>query len=143
MLALVVRLVTSMYFTGRFEEGRDLLLRHQPRIDALGDPRLAGEYYFWLGHFYAHVGGPTGVEALRRARLEEAERAGDGTTIGKARIVLAWEGFFTGRYAEGAEHARAAVAALEPTEEWWWLGYALGWRRSTTSASGRSTPRFG
>ena len=41
--------------------------------------------------------------------------------------MLAWEGFFTGRYAEGAEHGRAAVDALEATEEWWWLSYALGW----------------
>ena len=38
----------SLYFQGRFEEGLDLLLRYQPRIDALGDPRLAGEFYFWL-----------------------------------------------------------------------------------------------
>jgi DNA-binding SARP family transcriptional activator/class 3 adenylate cyclase len=127
VLALVVRQVTSMYFSGRFEEGRDLLLRHKSRVDALGDPQLAGEYYFWLGHFHAHVGGPTGVERFAARSLEEAERAGDGGTIGKAHIVLAWEAFFTGRYAEGAEHGRAAVAALEPTEESWWLGYALGW----------------
>ena len=59
--------------------------------------------------------------------IQEAGRAGDATTVGKARIVLAWEGFFTGRYAEGAEHGRAAVDALEATEEWWWLSYALGW----------------
>jgi DNA-binding SARP family transcriptional activator/class 3 adenylate cyclase/tetratricopeptide (TPR) repeat protein len=127
VLALVIRLVTSMYFIGRFEEGRDLLLSHQPRVDALGDPLIAGEYYFFLGHFYAHVGGPTGSERFATHALEEAERAGDGATIGKARIVLAWEAFFTGRYEEGAEHARTAVVALEPTEEWWWLGYALGW----------------
>jgi DNA-binding SARP family transcriptional activator/class 3 adenylate cyclase len=127
VLALVIRLVTSMYFTGRFDEGRDLLHRHQPRVDTLGDPLLAGEYYFFLGHFHAHVGGPTGSELYAARALEEAERAGDRGTIGKARIVLAWEAFFTGRYAEGAEHAQAAVAALEPTEEWWWLGYALGW----------------
>ncbi|HSI30950.1 MAG TPA: hypothetical protein VK951_06440, partial [Miltoncostaeaceae bacterium] len=100
---------------------------YRPRVDALGDPQIAGEFYFWLGHFYAHVGGPTGVERFAARSLEEAERAGDGGTIGKAHIVLAWEGFFTGRYAEGAEHGRAAVAALEPTEESWWLGYALGW----------------
>jgi class 3 adenylate cyclase/tetratricopeptide (TPR) repeat protein len=127
VLTLVVRLVTSLYFLCRFEESRDLLLRHQPRIDALGDPQLAGEYYFWLAHTYAHIGDPTGAERFAARAIDEAERAGDGTTIGKARIVLAWEGFYTGRYAEGTEHARAAVAALEPTEEWWWLGYALGW----------------
>ena len=107
---------------------RDLLLRHRPRVDALGDPQIAGEYYFWLGHDPRPGRGrrPASERFAARA-IEEAGRAGDGATIGKARIVLAWEGFFTGRYAEGAEHARAAVAALEATEEWWWLSYALGW----------------
>ena len=85
VLALVVRLVTSLYFQGRFEEGRDLLLRHQPRVDALGDPQLAGEYYFWLGHIYAHIGDSTGAERFAARAIEEAERAGDGATIGKAR----------------------------------------------------------
>ena len=125
VLALVVRLVTSLYFQGRFEEGHDLLLRHQPRVDALGDPRIAGEYYFWLGHIYAHIGDAAGAERFAARAIEEAERAGDSTTIGKARYVLSREGFWTGRYAEGAEHGRAAVAALEATEEWWWLGHAL------------------
>ncbi len=149
VLALVVRLVTSLYFNGRFEGCRELLLRERPRVDALGDPQIAGEFYFWLGHIYAQVGGETGSERFATRAIAEAERAGDGATIGKAHIVLAWEGFFTGRYAEGAEHARAAVAALEPTEEWWWLSYALGWeavnqmslggvrRRTAGSSSGR------
>ena len=127
VLSLVVRLAESLYFHGRLEETRDLLLRHQPRVDALNDPQIAGEFYFWLGHTHAHVGGAAGPERFAMRAIEEAERAGDGATIGMARTVLAWEGFFTGRYAEGAEQARAAVVALEPTEEWWWLSYALGW----------------
>ena len=127
VLALVVRLVNSLYFQGRLEDCRDLLSRYRPRVDALGDPQIAGECYFWLGHAWANVGGRTGSEGFAARAITEAERAGDDTTIGKARIVLAWEGFFTGRYAEGAEHARLAVAALESTEEWWWLSYALGW----------------
>ena len=127
VLALVVRLVTSLYFTGDFEGCRELLVRERPRVDALGDPQIAGELYFWLGMIHIQAGGETGSERFATRAIAEARRAGDGATIGKAHIVLAWEGFFTGRYAEGAEHARAAVAALEPTEEWWWLSYALGW----------------
>jgi len=125
VLGLVVRLVASLFYQGRAGEGRDLLLLYQPRVDALGDPRLAGEYYFWSGHVAGHTGDSTGAERDAARAIEEAERAGDGTTIGKARCTLAWEGFWTGRYAEGAERARAAVAGLEATEEWWWLGYAL------------------
>jgi tetratricopeptide (TPR) repeat protein len=127
VLALVVRLVTSLYFNGRFEECREVLIRYRPRVDALGDPRIAGAHYFWLGMINIQAGGATGSEGFATRALDEAGRAGDATTVGQAHIVLAWEGFFTGRYAEGAEHARAAVAALEPTEEWWWLSYALGW----------------
>jgi tetratricopeptide (TPR) repeat protein len=127
VLALVVRLVTSLYFDGRLEDCRDVLIRYRPRVDALGNPQIAGEFYFWLGQIYAQVGGGTGSEHFAMRAIEEAGRAGDATTVGKARIVLAWEGFFTGRYAEGAEHARSAVRALEATEEWWWLSYALGW----------------
>ncbi len=137
VLALVVRLVSSLYYRRRaVEDCRDLLISYRPRVDALGDPRLAGEFYFWLGQIYGTVGDSTGSERFAMHAIEEAGRAGDGTTIGKARIMLAWEGFFTGRYAEGAEHARAAVDALEATEEWWWLGYALGWE-----AVNRDEPR--
>ena len=115
-----------LYFQGRLEEGRDLLLSHQPGVDALGDPRLAGDHYFWLAHIAAHIGDSASVERFAARAIEEAERAGDETTIGKVRYVLSREGFYTGRYAEGLEQARTAVATLEATEEWWWLGHALG-----------------
>ena len=127
VLALVMRLVTSLYFLGRFEESSDLLLGHQPRVNALGDPRLAGEYYLWLGHISAHIGDQASVGRFTARAIEEAERAGDGTTIGKVRYVLCRESFWLGQHAEGAEHGRAAVTALEATGEWWWLGHALCW----------------
>jgi class 3 adenylate cyclase/tetratricopeptide (TPR) repeat protein len=127
VVELVMRLVSSLYFQGRFEESLDLLLRHQERVETLGDPQIAGEYYFWLGHTYAHIGDPTGAGRFAARAIEEAGRAGDDMTIGKARYVMSREGFWLGRYAEGAEHGRAAVAALEATGEWWWLGHALCW----------------
>ena len=67
------------------------------------------------------------MERFAERAIAEAERAGDETTIGKVRYVLSRERFYTGRYAEGLEQARTAVATLEATEEWWWLGHALGW----------------
>jgi DNA-binding SARP family transcriptional activator/class 3 adenylate cyclase len=136
VLGLVARLVNSLYFDGRLEEGRDVLIQYRPRVDALADPQIAGEVYFWLGHIFAHVGRDTGAEGFAARAIEEAGRARDETTIGKANIVLAWEAFFTGRYAEGAQYARAAVAALEPTEEWWWLSYALGWEAVNSMSLG-------
>jgi tetratricopeptide (TPR) repeat protein len=43
-----------------------------------------------------------------------------------AHYVLAREGFWLGRYADGAEHGRTASASLERTDAWWWLGQAHG-----------------
>ena len=127
MLALVLRLVTSLYFQGRLEESRDLLIRHRPRVDALGDPRIAGEFYFWLANIAGQIGESTGVGHFAARAIEEAERAGDATTIGKARSRAGLGGLLH-RPIRGGGRARAGCGrALEATEEWWWLGYALCW----------------
>jgi DNA-binding SARP family transcriptional activator/class 3 adenylate cyclase len=127
VIALVVRTVTSLWFLGRFDESLEFLLRHQARVAALGDPRLAGEYDFWLGLISGHTGDSVSAGRFAMRAIDEAERAGDRTTIGKARYVLAWEGFWLGRYAEGIEQGQAAVAALDAAGDWWWLGHALCW----------------
>jgi tetratricopeptide (TPR) repeat protein len=53
----------------------------------------------------------------------EAQRCGDRPTLGKANYVLARSrGFLLCHFDEGVAHAEAAVAALEGTREWVWLG---------------------
>jgi hypothetical protein len=57
ILDLVLRLVHSLYFLGRFQETLDLLLQQQVRLGRLQDAVLTGPYYFWLSHTYSYMGG--------------------------------------------------------------------------------------
>jgi tetratricopeptide (TPR) repeat protein len=108
-------------------------------VKRLGDPAIAGEYYFRLGRTYDVLADhERAVECARRA-IEEAERCGDRTVEGKARFVLAYVGYWTGHYAEGVEHGRQAVAALEGSPERWWLGEA-NWVIGINHAMGRVRP---
>jgi tetratricopeptide (TPR) repeat protein len=63
------------------------------------------------------------LESARRA-IEEAGRAGDDATSGKAYLTLAAEGFWTGRPREGVELAERALALLATASEAWWEGMA-------------------
>ena len=98
----------------------------------MGTRGIAGEYYFFLGHIYAHIGDSTGSERFAARAIEEAERAGDerDDRQGPARAGLG--GLLHGRYAEGAEHARAAVAALEQPRSGGGSATPSAGRRSTT-----------
>jgi class 3 adenylate cyclase/tetratricopeptide (TPR) repeat protein len=123
-LILSLRQAHSLHFLGRFDEILDLLLRQEPEVKLVGEPAIAGEYYFRLGRTYDVLADhERAVECARRA-IEEAERCVDRTVEGKARFVLAYVGYWTGHYAEGVEHGRQAVAALEGSPERWWLGEA-------------------
>ena len=123
-LTLSLRQAHSLHFLGRFDQILDLLLRQEAEVKRLGDPAIAGEYYFRLGRTYDVLDDhERAVECARRA-IEEADRCGDRTVEGKARFVLAYVGYWTGNYADGVEHGRQAVAALEGSPERWWLGEA-------------------
>ncbi|HTK93233.1 MAG TPA: adenylate/guanylate cyclase domain-containing protein [Verrucomicrobiae bacterium] len=124
ILELSLHQAHSLHFLGRFDEILELLLRQEPEVKQLGEPALAGEYYFRLGRTYDVLADhERAVECARRA-IDEAQRGGDRTVEGKAHFVLAYVGYWTGRYADGLAHGRQAVAALEGSRERWWLGEA-------------------
>jgi class 3 adenylate cyclase/tetratricopeptide (TPR) repeat protein len=123
-LTLSLRQAHSLHFLGRFDEILDLLLRQEEEVKRLGDPAIAGEYYFRLGRTYDVLEDYERAVACARRAIEEADRCGDRTVEGKARFVLAYVGYWTGNYADGVEHGRQAVAALEGSPERWWLGEA-------------------
>jgi len=123
-LEVVLRQAHSLYFLGRFRESVDLLLPQGERLERLGDARLAGAYYFWLAHMYSRLGNQQGAAASARRAIVDATRAGDDATVGKAHGVLALEGHWSGRTAEGVAHGEEAVRILERTGEGWWLGMA-------------------
>ncbi len=110
---------------GRTTEARDLLLRHESLVGRLGQPGLSGTYHFWLAYTYGNLGDyPTAIAHAQRA-LEDAARAGDSVTMGRASYELCRESYMIGRPREGIAQGRQAVALLERSDERWWLGEAL------------------
>jgi len=125
-LDIVYRLAHVLALLGRSVEGRDVLLRHESLVRQLNDPALSGPLHFWLAYMYGNLG--DGASALIHARrsLEEAARAGDVVTMGKASYSLSREHYMLGRPREGVAEGRQAVALLERSDEHGWLGRALG-----------------
>jgi class 3 adenylate cyclase/tetratricopeptide (TPR) repeat protein len=124
---LTLRLVYSLYFLGGFDESLDVLRAVEARAARLENADVAGRLHMWLGHTHAHAGDSNGAAASIARAIHESSRSGDVATFGKAHYVLAREAFWLGRFADGAEHGRTAVASLERTDEWWWLGHAHAW----------------
>jgi class 3 adenylate cyclase/tetratricopeptide (TPR) repeat protein len=124
---LVMRLVNSLYFLGRFGESLDLLLQQRARVERIADPCVSGPFHMWLGHTYTHAGDSEGAARAVARAMAEAEGVGDLGTVGKAEYVLSREGFWLGALADGAEHGRRAVAALREIGDWWWLAHSHCW----------------
>ena len=123
-LEVILQQVPSITALGRFQEVLDLLLRERGRVERLGDPVVAGPWYFWLARTYGVMGNAAGaVESVQRA-LEEATRCDDKATMGKAYYALAYENYWSGQPQAGVEHGRQAVSLLEESEEHSWLGFA-------------------
>ena len=123
---IVYRLVHVLALLGRAAEARDLLLRHESVVTRLARPAVAGSYHFWLAYIYGNLGDSASSILHARRALEEAARAGDAITMGQANYSLSRESYMLGRPREGIAQGRQSVALLEPTEERWWLGQALG-----------------
>ncbi|HEY0553003.1 MAG TPA: adenylate/guanylate cyclase domain-containing protein, partial [Thermoanaerobaculia bacterium] len=123
-LRLILRLAESLLPLARFQETLELFLRHRDLVDRLGDPVLAGPYFFWLAHTYSYTGNQE--EAANHARLSiaAARTCGDAATEGKAWYVLCRDAFWSGRFSEGIEHGRESLALLERSDEPWWQGQA-------------------
>jgi class 3 adenylate cyclase/DNA-binding CsgD family transcriptional regulator len=128
LIDVLVRLARSYYFLGSFRQTVDALSTHQDTLDRVADPLLAGPFFFELAHAFSHLGdGARAVEYAKRS-INEASRAGDEVTLGKAHYVLCKEGMWAAQFPQGIEHAHQAVELLEPTTERWWLGQSQCWQ---------------
>jgi hypothetical protein len=141
LLDVVLRQGFSLYFLGNWQESVNLLLEHQRRLEQLEDASLAGRYHFWLAHMYSRLGDQERAAHNAFRAIEHANQSGDATTLGKAHGLLALEGHWSGKSVEGIEHGRRAVALLEGTSEYWYLGMAPRWRsrEDLTKQAGRSS----
>src|SRR5262249_15320468 len=113
LIAIGLRLAHSLYFLGRMRDTLELLQQHQARIEDVQDPTLAGPYTFCLSHTYIYLSQYDEASRLAQRALAEATRCGDKGTLGKVHYVVARIGFGSGRFREGVDHGRRAIALLE------------------------------
>jgi class 3 adenylate cyclase/tetratricopeptide (TPR) repeat protein len=123
---LIVRRAESLHFLGRRQEIVDSLSHQQERLERLGDPSLAGKYYFWFGFAHAWLGHRVEAAQSLHRSLKEATGLGEQAIIGRVHRALATECIYSGRpLDEAVAHAREAVSCLERTEDRFWHSQAL------------------
>jgi tetratricopeptide (TPR) repeat protein len=122
--AVYLRQVEALHFLGRRQEIVDLLLQHQERLERLGNPSLAAEFYFWLGYAYSWLGNREGAARNLERSLEEATRSHDKAIMGLAHRALGLEYRYSGQLDNAVSHARHGMDLLGQTEHVLWLGDA-------------------
>jgi tetratricopeptide (TPR) repeat protein len=134
IVTILARHALPMSMVGRTAECRDLLLRHWPRAERLGDPALSGPYCVGLAHILEHLGRGDEARPWAERALREAERCNDRVTQGKAHLNLSMNTFWKGHLAESADHGERAVTLLRPTTDTssaghacWFRGFSLIW----------------
>jgi class 3 adenylate cyclase/tetratricopeptide (TPR) repeat protein len=121
---LAIEKSQALVLLGALRESMDVLLAERSGVEALQDPLVAGPYDFRLASVYGLLGQTRDAIILAEQSLQAATQVGDRVTMGRARYLLAREGFWAGRLREGVEHAQHAVALLEVTADRWWLSMA-------------------
>ena len=123
-LTVILRLAESLLPLARFPETLELFLANRDLVDRLADPALSGPFYFWLAHTHSYLGDQEAAASNARLSIEAARRCGDAATEGKAWYVLCRDAFWSGRFSEGIELGREALALLEKSDDPWWQGQA-------------------
>src|SRR5262249_22821972 len=119
---VILRLAESLLPLARFHETLELFLEERDRLDRLRDRLLTRRFYFWLAHTYSYLSAQTSAAGNARLAIETAQRGGDAVTEGRAWYVLCRDNFWSGRFSEGIEQGRQAVALLESRADAWWQG---------------------
>ena len=126
IVELIVRRAESLHFMGRRQEIVDILQQQKERLERLGEPSLAGQYYFWLGFAHAWLGHRDEAAKSLRRSLAEAAGLGDQAIVGRVHRALATECIYSGRpLDEAVGHGREAVSCLERTEDQFWHSQAM------------------
>ena len=123
-LDLLLRQAFSLSILGRFRELHDLLAPQRERLEQLHEPGLSGPYHFWLGMTLTYLGDFDQARPYAQRALEAAQHCHDIATQGMAHHLLAFISHALGHGTQGLAHGRKAVALLETTGEWHWLGLA-------------------
>lgn len=124
VLDLVIRQGASLHCLGCRQEILDLFLPQNERLERCQDPVLGSRYHTRLGATYSFLGNRQQAAQCGQRALEEAERSGDGTTLGMANALMGMEKMFTGRYSQAVFYSGCAMPLLEASEEYFWLSVA-------------------
>lgn len=127
VVELTLALVSSLYFLGRLERCRLLLLDQSTRVETLGDTSMVARHRFLLAHTLSHLDDWEGAERASLLAISVGERSGHLAEVGKAHYVLTRESVWRARYRIGVEHGARAVHLLEGAAQRWWLAYANSW----------------
>ncbi len=122
---IAIAQATPLMIAGRNREARDRLLEEAERVERIGDPSLAGPYYFVLAFTHDHLGEHEAGAVNAQRALDEALCCGDRLTEGRAHFILAMGCFWTGRCEQGVSHAIKATPLLDGTDEQFYLGLNL------------------
>jgi class 3 adenylate cyclase/tetratricopeptide (TPR) repeat protein len=123
-LEAVLQLAASLLPLAQLPETLEILERHGGAVERLGDPALAGRFFFWLAHTHSYLGNQEEAAQNARRSIEEARSSADAGTEGKAWYVLSRDAFWAGQFSEGIRSGLQAVALLERSEDRWWQGQA-------------------
>jgi tetratricopeptide (TPR) repeat protein len=123
-LDLLLRRAQSQYFVGAWAESLEALQARSALLASVDDPSLSGPWHHWVAHIHGRLGNHQDACENARRAIEEADRARDDATSGKAYGILSLESFWSGRPREGVELGERAVALLATTSEAWWEGMA-------------------
>jgi DNA-binding SARP family transcriptional activator len=125
---IVLEQAFVLSLAARFRDVAALLGAHQERLEALGDPRVAGRFYFRLALTQFYLGDLDASERAARRALTDARASGDRLASGLAHYILSLRGAVIAPVA-GVDHGRLAVDDLKGAGTPFWLGfshYALG-----------------
>jgi transcriptional regulator with AAA-type ATPase domain/tetratricopeptide (TPR) repeat protein len=121
-LELVIRQAYSLIPQGRFQDVVELLVAHEPGLQRLDQPAIAGPYHLLLARSCLFLGEDARAVASAERAIAEATRAGDAGTLGRVHYMLAQRSSLSGNPRDGLEHGARAAALLERAGDRWWLG---------------------
>jgi AAA ATPase-like protein len=120
-----MQLALPFTLLGRTAEIKDVLLPRLEMVERLADPALSAPFFFSLTLAADHTADHEAAEAFGARATEDARRAGDRATEGRALVMLSFSSMWTSQLRQGVERARRAIACLEMPVEGFWRGHGL------------------
>jgi DNA-binding SARP family transcriptional activator len=122
VLEVAFRQAFVFSLAGRHGDGLQLMQRHAPLLERVGDPALASDYSFRLAVATHYFGRYVDARQAAGAAIREAERAGDDQRLGRGLYALALVNLALGEASEALANATRAVSLLDTPATRHYLG---------------------